>query len=158
MGSALTTEFNKFPKVLVETHGQPTSQPDSGTATPAAKEMPAAQKQAATATVNEPKKATTEKKELQGSTSSIVVETRLAASAEDLWLFLTDDKRVPMWTRAPAKVSPKVGSEFEMFGGNIRGKVLSAEEGKKLVQSWQLRSPNWPSGKDPPRLLVNPLL
>lgn len=34
-----------------------------------------------------------------------------------------------------------------MFGGNIRGKIISAEPGQKLVQSWQLRSPNWPSGE-----------
>jgi activator of HSP90 ATPase len=34
-----------------------------------------------------------------------------------------------------------------MFGGNIRGKIISAEPGQKLVQSWQLRSPDWPSGQ-----------
>ena len=34
-----------------------------------------------------------------------------------------------------------------MFAGNIRGKIVAAEKGKKLVQSWQLRSPNWPSGE-----------
>jgi hypothetical protein len=34
-----------------------------------------------------------------------------------------------------------------MFGGNIRGKIISAEPNQKLVQSWQLRSPNWPSGQ-----------
>jgi activator of HSP90 ATPase len=39
------------------------------------------------------------------------------------------------------------GSPFELFGGNVVGKVESAEAPKKLVQSWQARSPSWPSGE-----------
>ena len=39
------------------------------------------------------------------------------------------------------------GSAFELFGGNVVGKVESAEAPKKLVQSWQARSPSWPSGE-----------
>ncbi|KAG7528126.1 hypothetical protein FFLO_06392 [Filobasidium floriforme] len=142
----LAAKFDSFPKVLVEKHGQPTtttpSGSGSGSATPqdiTVEAEPEAQSTQAKKPVVE------EKKSLVGGTSSVEVESRLAASAEDMWLFLTDEKRVPMWTRSPAKISAQVGSEFEMFGGNIRGKIISAEPGQKLVQSWQLRSPNWPS-------------
>jgi activator of HSP90 ATPase len=38
------------------------------------------------------------------------------------------------------------GSPFELFGGNVRGKVESVVVPQKLVQSWQTRSPAWPSG------------
>ena len=52
-----------------------------------------------------PEKKVEEKKSVVGGTSSVEVESRLAASADDMWAFLTDEKRVPAWTRAPAKVS-----------------------------------------------------
>jgi len=50
-----------------------------------------------------------------------------------------------MWTRNPAKMSPEVGSEMELFGGNIRGKVQTVEAPKKIVTSW--RAPTWPEGE-----------
>lgn len=154
----LEERFNEFPKVLVEKHGQPTATASagaSGSSTPQditveaeadpVRESTSASA-AASATAPAVKKGQ-EKKSLSGGTSSVEVESRLAASADDMWAFLTDEKRVPMWTRAPARISAEVGSEFEMFAGNIRGKIVSAEKGKKLVQSWQLKSPNWPSGE-----------
>lgn len=39
------------------------------------------------------------------------------------------------------------GGAFELFGGNVRGKVEGIDVPKKLVQSWQTRSPGWPVGK-----------
>lgn len=35
-------------------------------------------------------------------------------------------------------------SPFELFGGNVRGKVISADAPTRLVQAWQPRMPNWP--------------
>jgi activator of HSP90 ATPase len=35
---------------------------------------------------------------------------------------------------------------FELFAGNIVGKTVSADKPTKLVQSWQTKSPSWPSG------------
>jgi activator of HSP90 ATPase len=45
------------------------------------------------------------------------------------------------------QMSPTPGAPFELFGGNVVGKVVSVEPGKKIVQSWQLKTPTWPSGK-----------
>lgn len=39
------------------------------------------------------------------NTSTIEVEATFHASADDLFSLLTDEKRIPMWSRAPAKVS-----------------------------------------------------
>jgi activator of HSP90 ATPase len=42
-------------------------------------------------------------------------------------------------------MSTNSGDAYELFGGNVHGKIISAEPEKKLVQTWQLRNPNWPS-------------
>lgn len=50
-------------------------------------------------------------------------------------------------------MNPTPGAPFELFGGNVTGKVISAEPGTKLVQSWQLKTPTWPSGESPLKLI-----
>ena len=40
----------------------------------------------------------------------------------------------------------KVGGPFELFAGNVRGETVEVDVAKKLVQTWQTRSPQWPSG------------
>ena len=45
------------------------------------------------------------------------------------------------------QMSLSPGSPYELFGGNVRGKLESAEAPKKLVQTWQVRNPHWPSGE-----------
>ena len=37
------------------------------------------------------------------------------------------------------------GAPISLFGGNVNGKVVSAEPPKKLVTTWQLKKSNWPS-------------
>lgn len=39
------------------------------------------------------------------STTKVEVEADLSISKEDLWDLLTNQARIPMWTRAPAQVS-----------------------------------------------------
>jgi len=51
-----------------------------------------------------------------------------------------------MWSRAPAKAKPEVGSDYSIFAGNISGKFLALEKPSKILQSWTLNSPNWPAG------------
>ena len=113
----LEEKFGLFPKVLVEKHGQPstTTASASGTSTPGditveAEPVPASQSTSTSTSAQGNKPIVEEKKSVVGGTSSVEVESRLAASAEDMWAFLTDEKRVPMWTRAPAKVRP---AEFD---------------------------------------------
>lgn len=86
-------------------------------------------------------------KEALTKTSTVEVTANLQASADDLWSLLTDQNRVPMWTRSAAKIQPVAGTEFELFGGNVTGKVESAEAPTKLVQSWNTKSPGWPAGE-----------
>lgn len=46
-----------------------------------------------------------------------------------------------------SQLSLSAGAPFELFGGNVIGKVQEVEAPKKLVQAWQARSPSWPSGE-----------
>ena len=59
-----------------------------------------------------------------GTTATVEVRASLHASAEDIWGLLTDEKRIPMWSRSPAKVgltlpirNPRKPGLDEIFGG-----------------------------------------
>ncbi|KAF5348953.1 hypothetical protein D9758_014228 [Tetrapyrgos nigripes] len=90
------------------------------------------------------------------------------AAVDDLFGLLTDEKRIPMWTCANAKVwrkslqgrhsyakiilhsdiksEVKPGKEYLLFGGGVTGKYVSLDPLTKIVQMWALQSPTWPSG------------
>ncbi|EDR03222.1 uncharacterized protein LACBIDRAFT_192730 [Laccaria bicolor S238N-H82] len=145
--TALETKFATFPSAIIDTHGKDltisadpsrvgTPAPGSGTSTPA----PAVASTSSAAPVKKP----TEKKAL--NTSTITVEANFQASADDLFGLLTDEKRIPLWTRAPAKSTPQPGSEYSLFGGGVKGKYVSLTPSTEIVQTWAVQSPTWPSG------------
>ena len=159
----LSAKFNGLRPALLEAHGTPDapSASGSGTSTPnpsSGHYSPAPPTKAA----EEAKPTKAEEKKVDvGSTATVEVKAELRASADDLWGLLTDESKIPMWSRAPAKVShldydqyteliSKLSltpdAPFELFAGNVRGKVVTVEPPKRLVQSWQARNPQWPSG------------
>lgn len=143
----LSDKFNSFRPALLATHGSAVadaaSASGSGASTPAAYTPAPPAKDA-----DEPIKKEQKKEEKSvGTTVTVEVKADLQASADDLWGLLTDENKIPMWSRSSAKLSLKAGSPYELFGGNVRGKVITAEPPKKLVQTWQVRSPSWPSGE-----------
>lgn len=96
----LERKFAEFPKALLDAHGKdltvvvddtPTA---SGTSTPIPKAAPklgaAAKGTAKTTVIN---------------TATVKVSSRFMASADDLFSLLTDEQRIPVWSKAPAKVS-----------------------------------------------------
>lgn len=100
--------LEKFRSTLIEAHardlGHDDSAPTSGTSTPA--QAPAAPAAAAAKTPSAPTKSTTASKQsVTVSQEAIELEGRNACSKEDLWDLLTNQARIPMWTRAPAQVS-----------------------------------------------------
>ncbi|KAF9519454.1 hypothetical protein BS47DRAFT_1336879 [Hydnum rufescens UP504] len=64
---------------------------------------------------------------------------------DDRFGFLTDEARIPSWSRAPAKFSPVEGAEFSLFGGGVVGKYLLVDPPNRFVKSWKLKSPTWPN-------------
>ena len=49
---------------------------------------------------------------------------KLGASAEDVYSALTNPFALELWTGYPAKMSTEVGSEFELWEGDICGQYL----------------------------------
>lgn len=144
----LEEKLNSFRPELLQAHGMfvdslSGSVPASGATTPAARSMQS-YSPAPPGEVRE-KAPAVKKQEKVTSTASIETTVELRASAEDCWSLLTDPARVPMWSRSQAKIAPTPGAEFELFGGAVGGKVTEAEPPTKLVQTWNTKSPGWPS-------------
>ncbi len=99
--TALETKFAAFPVDLIDTHGKDiivgSNEPSraGSPAPPSTTAVPAGSKLGST------KKATSQQ---QINTSVVEVEATFHASASDLFALLTDEKRIPMWSRASAKV------------------------------------------------------
>jgi activator of HSP90 ATPase len=66
-------------------------------------------------------------------------------TAEELFLTLTEERRVNAFTRCDSQVDPVGGGQFTLFGGNITGKFIEIETDKKIVQKWRFK--DWPSGE-----------
>ncbi|KZP18282.1 hypothetical protein FIBSPDRAFT_792151 [Athelia psychrophila] len=140
---ALEAIFSTFASAIVTTHGSDltvsgVSTPNTGTSTPA----PAAVKAAAVSPANLAKKI----HDKAVNTARVSVEATFMASADDLFSIFTDEKRIPMWTRAAAQSTATAGSSYSLFGGGVKGTYISLTPGKEIVQTWALQSPTWPEG------------
>jgi len=143
--AALEAKFAEFPVALIETHGKDltiSADPSrSGTPAPGSTSAPVA---APTSAPSQPKQV--EVKTI--NTKVVKVEATFQASADDLFSLFTDEKRIPIWTRAPAQSVPQAGSEYSLFGGGVKGKYVSLSPPREIVQTWALQSPTWPAGHD----------
>lgn len=149
LAEKLLPVFKEFRKTLVDKHARDLGHEEgsaggSGASTPggapAGGAAPAAAAAAAPKAEPSKPKATTSS---STTASSDVVELSAsqACSQSDLWDLLTNPSRIPLWTRSPADFTPTPGSPFSLFGGNVRGKVLTVTEPSKLTMEW--RPPTW---------------
>ncbi len=67
------------------------------------------------------------------------------AEQEDVYACLTNPFTIELWSDMPAKMENKEGTEFEMFKGDIAGKILELEPNKKVVQQWYFGNQEEPS-------------
>ncbi|KAG6810285.1 hypothetical protein H0H92_012583 [Tricholoma furcatifolium] len=141
--TALEAKFAEFPVALIDTHGRDltvSGDPSrAGTPAPATKTGPPASQSPAPA---QPKKV--EQKAV--NTVVVSVQSTFQAPADDLFTLLTDEKRITIWTRAPAQSTPEVGRDYSLFGGGVKGKYVSLTPSREIIQTWSLQSPTWPSG------------
>lgn len=99
----------KFRPTLIETHAKDLGH-DSGTSTPTTTPAPAAASSTSTSSAAAAVKSSASKTTSSNVTVSsepVELESRNACSQGDLWDLLTNQARIPMWTRAPAQVSRK---------------------------------------------------
>ncbi|KAI0820237.1 activator of Hsp90 ATPase [Trametes gibbosa] len=152
--AALEAKFSAFPAAIIDTHGKDltvSADPSrQGSPAPSAPAVPAAAVAAKSAGGDAaPKKKATNAGAVKSSgqalnTTTVTVDAHFMAPADDLYAILTDEKRIPQWTRAPAKSIPEPGSEYSLFAGNVKGKYVSVSPPKAVVQTWALENPTWP--------------
>jgi len=67
------------------------------------------------------------------------------AEAEDVYACLTNPFTIELWSDMPAKMEAEEGTEFEMFEGDIAGKIIELEPNRKVVQQWYFSDQEEPS-------------
>lgn len=60
----------------------------------------------------------------------------LPASPDSVYEAITNASIIEKWTKSKATMSIDEGSEFSMWDGQIKGRNMSFEKGKKVVQQW----------------------
>jgi activator of HSP90 ATPase len=60
----------------------------------------------------------------------------IAASPEEVYLALTFEPTIMLWTGSPAEMKAEVDTDFSLWDGSIVGKNLEFEPNKKIVQQW----------------------
>jgi activator of HSP90 ATPase len=60
----------------------------------------------------------------------------IEATPEEIFLALTNPFTIELWSGSPAKMDDKVGTEFELWDGDICGCNLQIIANKELVQEW----------------------
>lgn len=67
------------------------------------------------------------------------------ASPEEVYLALTTETTVMLWTGSDARMSTEEGSEFSLWDESIVGKNIRFEENKLIEQEWYFGEENEPS-------------
>ncbi|KAH8099599.1 activator of Hsp90 ATPase [Cristinia sonorae] len=144
--AVLEAKLSQFPAAIIDTHGkdlQVNSAQPSRTGTPA----PAAASSSAPAPAVTAAKPAVKKTPAKSVNSTTVkVDATFMASADDIFSLLTDEKRIPSWTRAPAKSAATAETEYSLFGGGVKGKYILLTPSTEIIQTWALQSPTWPEG------------
>jgi uncharacterized protein YndB with AHSA1/START domain len=69
----------------------------------------------------------------------------IPAPPEDVYLALTVETTIELWTGDPAVMKPEPGTEFSLWDDSIVGKNLEFEPNKKIVQQWYFGEQEEPS-------------
>lgn len=68
--------------------------------------------------------------------------TIIPAPPEDVYTAMTKDMSIQLWTGAEVEFVAEPGTEFSFWDGDIVGKNLEFEAGKKIVQQWYFGDEN----------------
>ena len=71
--------------------------------------------------------------------------TTIKAEPEEVYACLTNPFTIELWSGYKAKMEAVEGSEFEMWDGDISGKILKLEEDKLVEQQWYFGDQEEPS-------------
>ncbi len=65
----------------------------------------------------------------------------IKASPEAIYNAITNKDVIELWTDSEVVMEPIVNSDFSLYDGDIIGKNLEFEQGKKMVQEWYFGNP-----------------
>ncbi len=60
----------------------------------------------------------------------------IPAPPEEVYLALTNEATIQLWSGDKAEMAAEAGSEFSLWDGSIVGKNLEFETSKKIIQQW----------------------
>lgn len=60
----------------------------------------------------------------------------IPATPEEIYLALTTEITIRLWTGDTVEIDPREGGEFSLWDGGITGKFLELDPFKKIVQEW----------------------
>ena len=60
----------------------------------------------------------------------------IRAEAEDIYACLINPLTIELWSGYPAKMENEAGTEFELWDGDITGKIIELVPHSKIVQQW----------------------
>jgi uncharacterized protein YndB with AHSA1/START domain len=69
----------------------------------------------------------------------------LPAPPEEVYLAMTKAQSIQLWTGADVEFAEEAGTEFSFWDGDIVGKNIEFDFGKKIVQQWYFGEENEPS-------------
>jgi activator of HSP90 ATPase len=61
---------------------------------------------------------------------------KISTAKDKVWQALINPTIIDEWGGGPSKMDSKVGTEFELWNGDIYGKNIEVISGIKLVQEW----------------------
>jgi activator of HSP90 ATPase len=61
---------------------------------------------------------------------------KIKAPIKEVWQALINPKIIAKWGGGPAKMTPKEGANFTLWGGDILGKNIKVVKEKELTQEW----------------------
>ncbi|SMD10605.1 SRPBCC domain-containing protein [Pedobacter nyackensis] len=70
---------------------------------------------------------------------------QIPASPEEVYLALTKAQSIQLWTGSEVEFTEEPDTEFSFWDGDIVGKNLEFDHGKKIVQEWYFGEGNEPS-------------
>jgi uncharacterized protein YndB with AHSA1/START domain len=69
----------------------------------------------------------------------------LPAPPEEVYLALTKAQSIQLWTGAEVEFTEEANTEFSFWDGDITGKNIEFDYGKRIVQQWYFGEDNEPS-------------
>ncbi|NJK84818.1 MAG: ATPase [Bacteroidales bacterium] len=67
---------------------------------------------------------------------------KINALPDEVFNSITNPVAIELWSGYPANIQPVPGTEFELWEGDISGKIIDVEPNKKLIQEWYFGDQN----------------